>query len=151
MLNQKYFGLPLWVWLVVAGIVLYSYNQSISQSESATKPKAETQVKAEKKEKFADVANSKIKIFNFNTEWCGWSRRFQPEWNKFAETVASDPKFNSRVEAIDVKCDNPEKESMCEAYNVPGYPYVVAEIDGQRIPYDGERTASALLTFVATK
>ncbi len=154
MLNQKYFGLPLWVWLVVAGIVIYSYNQS--QSESKPKASDETKALAEKKEKFADVSNSdtktntKIKIFNFNTEWCGWSRRFQPEWDAFTKAISSDNKLSAKVEALDVKCDNPEKESMCEAYGVPGYPYVIAEVNGKRTPYNGERTAKALLEFVSS-
>ena len=159
MLNQKYFGLPLWVWLVVTGIVLYSYNQSCSKMESKTKSKDETKAKNEKFADIANIANSntnansntKIKIFNFNTAWCGWSRRFQPEWNKFAEAVALDSKLKDKVEVIDVKCDNSDKESMCESYGVPGYPYVVAEINGQRTPYNGERTIQALLAFVSSK
>ncbi len=152
MLNQKYFGLPLWVWLVVASIVIYSYNKS--QSQSKPKASGETKVLAEKKEKFSDVSttnsNTKIKIFNFNTEWCGWSRRFQPEWDAFTKAISSDNKLNDKVEAFDVKCDNPEKESMCEAYGVPGYPYVIAEVNGKRTPYNGERTAKALLEFVSS-
>jgi thiol-disulfide isomerase/thioredoxin len=171
MLNQKYFGLPLWVWLVVGVIVIYSYKQSCSEthgksvsesgskgksvSESETKGRAQTQpqpqpkpnTKDEKKEKFADTSNAKIKIFNFNTEWCGWSKRFQPEWNKFAAAVKSDSRLNNKVEVFDVKCDNSEKESMCEKYNVPGYPYVIAEINGISNPYNGERTAEDLIKF----
>ena len=161
MLNQKYFGLPLWVWLVVGVIVIYSYKQSCSEthrksvSESGSKGKAVSETKAkpntkdEKKEKFADTSDKKIKIFNFNTELCGWSKRFQPEWEKFAEAVKSDSMLNNKVEVFDVKCDNSKNNTMCEEYNVPGYPYVVAEINGTRIPYEeGERTASALITFV---
>jgi thiol-disulfide isomerase/thioredoxin len=148
MLNQKYFSLPLWVWLVVIGIVLYSYCQSITDSKSQVN--STSKPKDEKKEKFADITNSKLKIFNFNTDWCGWSKRFQPDWDKFAEAVKDDPELNNKVDVIDVKCDNEENEEMCEAYNVPGFPYVVAEINGRREPYKGERTAQALLSFVSS-
>ena len=38
--------------------------------------------------------NSRLKIFNFNTEWCGWSKRFQPEWDKFTQAVKANPNLN---------------------------------------------------------
>lgn len=159
MLNQKYFGLPLWVWLVVVGIVIYTYCQSTPQAkaeskplaESKPKPLAESKSKEEKKEKFANISNSKLKIFNFNTEWCGWSKRFQPEWDQFAKTVKLDSELSKKVEVINVRCDDKANEQICEAYNVPGYPYVVVEVNGRREPYNGERTAKALLSFVSSK
>lgn len=142
MLDQKYCGLPLWVWLVVVGIVFFSCYQTMGSVETP-KPKAEI------KEKFAEVSKdkTKIKVFNFNTSWCGWSRRFQPEWEEFNKRVKSDPKL-SHVDAIDVKCDEDKNESMCEKYEVPGYPFVVVEINGKRTQYNGERTADALVKHV---
>ena len=93
--------------------------------------------------------NTKLKIFNFNTDWCGWSKRFQPEWDKFTQAVKADSKLNNKVEVFDVKCDNPANQQMCEEYNVPGYPYVIVEKNGNRSPYNGERTAQALISFVS--
>lgn len=144
MLNQKCFCLPLWVWLVAIGIVVYYYCYS-SKNKLQPKPKA----KEEKKEKFANVNNSRMKMLNFNTKWCGWSVRFQPEWDNFTKAVKDNSELNSRVEVIDVKCDDPANERMCEEYQVPGYPYVIVEKDGNRTPYEGERTAQALLSFVS--
>lgn len=145
MFEEKYFGLPLWVWLVVVGIIVFSCYQTMNAVE-VPKPKAET------KEKFADVSKdkskSKIKVFNFNTAWCGWSRKFQPEWDEFSSRVKSDPKL-AHVEALDVKCDDSANETMCEKYQVPGYPFVVVEIDGKRTQYNGERTADALVQYVS--
>jgi thiol-disulfide isomerase/thioredoxin len=143
MLDQKYWGLPLWVWLVVVGIVFFSYYQTMGSVE-APKPNAEI------KEKFSEVSSedkTKIKVFNFNTSWCGWSRRFQPEWEEFSKRVKSEPKL-SHVDAFDVKCDDDKNESMCEKYEVPGYPFVVVEINGKRTQYNGERTADALVKYV---
>ncbi len=144
MLDQKYWGLPLWVWLVVVGIILFSCYQTKGYMET---PKSES----ETKEKFAEVSQTKdktkIKVFNFNTSWCGWSRRFQPEWDEFSKRVKSDPKL-AHVDAFDIKCDDDKNESMCEKYQVPGYPFVVIEIDGKRTQYNGERTADALVKYV---
>ena len=102
MLNQKCFCLPLWVWLVAIGIAVYYY--CYARPENKPKPVEE------KKEKFANVANTKLKIFNFNTDWCGWSKRFQPEWDKFTQAVKADSKLNNKVEVFDVKCDNPANQ-----------------------------------------
>ena len=144
MLNQNCFCLPLWVWLVAIGIVVYYYCYS-PKNKLQPKPKP----KEEKKEKFANVNNSRVKMLNFNTKWCGWSVRFQPEWDNFTKAVKDNSELNSRVEVIDVKCDDPANKRMCEEYKVPGYPYVIVEKDGNRTPYKGERTAQALLSFVS--
>jgi hypothetical protein len=143
MLNQKCFCLPLWVWLVAIGIVVYYYCYS-------SKNKLQPKPKEEKKEKFANVNNSRVKMLNFNTKWCGWSVIFQPEWDNFTKAVNNNPELKSKIEVIDVKCDDPANKRMCEEYQVPGYPYVIVEKDGNRTPYDGERTAQALLSFVSS-
>lgn len=142
MLNQKYLGLPIWVWLVVTGIVLFSCYQTIG-SIKVTKLKVET------KEKFDKVSKdkTKIKVFNFNTSWCGWSNRFQPEWEEFSKRVKSNPKL-SHVEALDIKCDDDKNKLMCEKYEVPGYPFIIVEINNKRTQYNGERTADALIKHV---
>lgn len=142
MLNQKYWGLPIWVWLVVSSIVLFSCYQTIG-SIKVTKLKVET------KEKFDKVSKdkTKIKVFNFNTSWCGWSKRFQPEWEEFSKRVKSNPKL-SHVEALDIKCDDDKNELMCEKYEVPGYPFIIVEINNKRTQYNGERTADALIKHV---
>ena len=116
-------GLPIWVWLVVGVIIYMTYFQ---------------------KESFANSDN--IKIYNFNTEWCGWSKRFQPEWDEFTKRVNSDRKLN--IEVLDVKCDNKNNESMCEKFEVSGFPSVIAEVNGKRHHYKGSRTAGALMEYI---
>jgi hypothetical protein len=140
MLHQKCFCLPLWVWLVAIGLAVYYYCYA-PKNKLKNKPKDE-----KKKEKFT---NSKVKIYNFNTEWCGWSRRFQPEWEKFTRAVKSNSELDKLVEVINVRCDDSVNEKLCEKYNVPGYPYVVLDDNGEHTPYTGERTAEALLSFVS--
>lgn len=120
---ERILGLPTWVWLVVGVVVYITYF---------------------KKEGFTNSDN--IKIYNFNTEWCGWSKRFQPEWDEFTRRVNADRKLN--VEALDIKCDDSKNESMCEKFEVPGFPSVVAEVNGKRQHYKGPRTADALMEFV---
>jgi hypothetical protein len=133
MLVQKY-----WIWLFIISIIFFSYYQTRDIIE-ISKPKVE---------KFVGVSNNKtkIKIFNFNTSWCGWSKRFQSEWDDFSNRVKTNNAL-SHVDAIDVKCDN-KNELICEEYNVPGYPFIIIENDGKRIQYKGERTADALIKYI---
>ena len=129
-MSCSFLGLPIWAWLFIIVILILSLECN--------------------NENFSDVKDSKkIKVLNFNTHWCGWSRRFQPEWDKFSESVKTNPKL-VHIQAVDVKCDAKDNEMMCEAYQIPGFPYVLVEKDGKKIPYDGERTAEALETFVNT-
>ena len=145
MFDQKYFGLPLWVWIVVIAVISYNVYKSCE-----TKYVVDTEIK----EKFSDAAPKSsdkpiVKIFNFNTEWCGWSKRFQPEWESFMEHVKIPANNLTHVQAFDVKCDKEENKKICEEYKVPGYPYVIVEINGARKSYEGERTKDALVSFVS--
>jgi thiol-disulfide isomerase/thioredoxin len=91
----------------------------------------------------ADI-NNKITIYNFNTAWCGYSVKFQPEWNKFYNSLRT----SDNVEAIDVKCDKPENEALCDKYQVPGYPYIVINNKGKIDPYNGPRESNAIRKFL---
>jgi thiol-disulfide isomerase/thioredoxin len=97
------------------------------------------------------TSDRKIKVYNFNTKWCGWSKKFQPEWNKFEKMINSlDNK--DEYEVKDIKCDNIENDAKLKAltkkYKVEGYPYVVIENNEGQMPYNGERTAEALYNQV---
>lgn len=150
MLNQKYFGLPVWVWIVISIIIAYSVYQSSNKTILKSEDKQENKLEntQEIKEKFA---NNKpiIKIFNFNTTWCGWSLRFQPEWDAFMEYVKNPENNLTHVEAVDIKCDNENNKKKCEEYSVPGFPYVIVEVNGSRSSYKGERTKDSLISFVS--
>lgn len=147
MFDRKYFGLPLWVWIIVIVVIVYNVYKSCENTSS------KTVVNREIKERFSDgepKTSDKpiIKIFNFNTEWCGWSIRFQPEWDAFTLYVEAPSNNLTHVKAYDVKCDNEKNKAMCEEYKVPGYPYVIVEVNGKRRPYEGERTKDALVSYV---
>lgn len=135
-LMQKKGPAPMWVWLVIAiilGVSLYLYL-----SKKTTKPSIPE----------SSLQNKKIKIYNFNTSHCGWSVKFQPEWDKFQQAVNSDPKLSSRMEVIDVKCDS--ENELCNKFNIRGYPHVLADNGDRTTDYEGQRTKEALLQFAST-
>ena len=99
--------------------------------------------------------HEKIKAYNFNTSWCGYSIQFQPEWNKFME------KANElNIEIYDVKCDNNDNESLCKQYGnmvlpgqdeevLRGFPTVVFTVPDKQYPivYNGSRDVNSLVEF----
>lgn len=87
------------------------------------------------------IKPSKVKVMNFNTSWCKYSVMFAPEWAKFQSLVEDKPE----VEVIDVKCDDPKNEQICDNYQVPGFPTVLFEYNNHLEEYSGERSAEAIL------
>ena len=101
------------------------------------------------KDTFSNSANKNsnlIKVYNFNTSWCGYSVRFQPEWEKFQREIESIDNLN--IEAFDIKCDNTNNKQMCDDYEIPGFPSVIIEKDGEKINYNGPRTATAIIEAI---
>lgn len=93
----------------------------------------------------SNVASSEpqnnIKIMNFNTEWCGYSKQFQPMWDEFSKEANQ----MQGVEAVDVKCDVDENKQMCKDYDIPGFPSVIFEKNGEKIEYNGLRSRDGLM------
>jgi thiol-disulfide isomerase/thioredoxin len=129
MLSQIYFGVPLWVWLIISLIIIVGYNNCSNLTKT---------------EKFSNITPPNVTITNFNTEWCGWSKRFQPEWEEFSKSNELKQKTNITVR--DIKCDDPNNDIICN--NITGFPTVVVKIDGKRTLYDGGRTSNDLIEFI---
>jgi thiol-disulfide isomerase/thioredoxin len=85
---------------------------------------------------------SETTIYNFNTSWCGYSVRFQPTWDEFTESNK-----NNNIKIVDVKCDKPENEDLCNRYPVEGFPTVLKVSGKTVIPFEGPRTVEALQNF----
>lgn len=139
MWDVKIFNMSVITWvLIVIAIIYFIFFYTVESSKDVA-------VEEIKSEKFTDV-NSKIKVFNFNTEWCGYSKRFQPEWDKFQAKVNSD--MESVAIAVDIKCDQKENEPLCAQYKIEGFPTVIYEKNGAKHLYDGERTVYSLTSYL---
>ena len=102
------------------------------------------------KEGFTNSENEKsnlIKVYNFNTSWCGYSVRFQPEWDKFQKEVNTRDNLLN-IHAYDIKCDNSDNKQMCDDYNVPGFPTIIIEKDNKKINYNGPRNTEAIIETI---
>lgn len=132
MFGEKYFNVPLWGWIVGAVVLLVIYNMYFVKKTESFAQSDKNQIKGKD-----------ITIYNYNTEWCGWSKKFQPEWNKFEQMSNT-----LNVKAVDVKCDKPENESMCSEAGIEGFPTVKIDVDGKVVDYHGERSAEAIAHVV---
>ena len=91
-----------------------------------------------------DTIHDNILVYNFNTEWCGYSRKFQPIWEDFSNNV----KDNMNIQAIDVKCDNDQNKDLCNKYKIQGYPTVIIVKNNQPHEYSGNRTVDDLISTI---
>ena len=117
------------VLIVVAGL-LFIYYVFFAKKESPSKEK---------------MSNNFIEIINYNTEWCGYSKRFQPIWDEFAREMAIK---NPSVKVTDMKCDNPNNKEKCTIPEVEGYPTVVLHKGDTKIVFNDNRSKESLLKFV---
>ena len=86
-----------------------------------------------------------IEIILYYAMWCGYSRQFLPEWEKF-EKYAKDNLPTIKVTRM--RCEGGD-EATCTQKGVEGYPTVILYLgNGQEIPFNGNRTSKDIIDFV---
>jgi thiol-disulfide isomerase/thioredoxin len=94
-----------------------------------------------------DVPVGHANLYFFYTDWCGFSQKVMPEWERLEEALAKTPVFGStRVKAIRVNAETDRKTATL--YEVEGYPNIKLETSSLLTDYEGKRTAAALLEFL---
>jgi thiol-disulfide isomerase/thioredoxin len=153
-LQDKYYGLSILSWLIILILIVLFYftlssnessNESTNSASNSASNSAPNSAPKNMKENFGE--NNKIKVYNFNTSWCGYSVRFQPEWDAFEKEVKAKNNL-SNVEAHDIKCDDPRFEQMCKNYEVPGFPTIIIQKGNDKKVYKGPRNAQSIIETV---
>lgn len=97
--------------------------------------------------KSVEVRNTPT-IVLYYAMWCGYSKMFLPEWEKF-EKYARDNLPNLTVKSV--RCEGGD-EATCTQKGVQGYPTVILYKDGltesSGITFDADRTHDKLVEFV---
>ena len=84
-------GLPLWVWFVIFGMIMYNCYIISSTPEH--------------------FDNTKSQVVLFKAEWCGHCKRFKPEWDQLNDnqTLKNKVKFLVAVnKPFSYNCQTPE-------------------------------------------
>ncbi|VVU94901.1 Thioredoxin [seawater metagenome] len=137
--NKKY----IFIGLAILLLVLFLFNQKPVVPEKQCC--GSTTTTNNLKTMYAPESTGKTKapaIMNFNTDWCGYSRQFQPVWNKFSSNMA-----NKKIQVKNIKCDKKENEGICKKFNVQGYPTVMMVSNNNTFEFNGNRTVEDLEKF----
>ncbi len=118
------------VLIVVAGL-LFIYYVFFAKKDSHPKEKMEGQ--------------PAIEIVNYNTDWCGYSKRFEPIWLDFGNDMATK---HPEIKVTNMKCDNPTNKEKCAIPEVEGFPTVVLHKGNTKIVFNDNRTKENLLKFI---
>ena len=145
--EDKFYGLSIRSWIILTVLVVMFYLFAFTNEVKSSPIPVEEKLSKEKFSNSEKKNSSLIKVLNFNTSWCGYSVRFQPEWEKFQKEVKARNDL-SNVRAYDIKCDNADNKQMCVEYEVPGFPTIIIEKDGKKTDYSGARTTEALIETV---
>lgn len=93
------------------------------------------------------VEPNTARLYFFYTEWCGWSKKARPEWEKLTETVSKTPYFGTtKVELVPVDAEQDRK--LADEYEVEGYPTVILERKDGLSHFDKRVTYEGLLHFL---
>jgi thiol-disulfide isomerase/thioredoxin len=89
----------------------------------------------------------KANIYFFYTDWCGFSQKAMPEWEKLEEKLKATPYFgNTEVKAIRVDAESDRATTLL--YEVHAFPTIKLETSSILRDYEGKRTADSLMQFL---
>ncbi len=94
-----------------------------------------------------EVPKGEANLYFFYTDWCGWSKKAMPEWEKLEAALQKSSTFGTTVvKPVRVNADKDQKTT--ELYEVEGYPTIKLETSSRLYDYSGPRTAEGLLHFL---
>jgi thiol-disulfide isomerase/thioredoxin len=94
-----------------------------------------------------DVPVGSANLYFFYTDWCGFSQKAMPEWEKLEDVLSKASIFGTtRVKPVRVDAEEDRKTALL--YEVHGYPTIMLETSSVLSVYEGKRTSEALLQFL---
>ena len=94
-----------------------------------------------------DVPVGSATLYFFYTNWCGYSKKAMPEWEKLEAKLKESPVFGTtRVKAVRVDAD--QDRATTSLYGVEGYPTIKLETSSILTDYSGKRTSGEILSFL---
>jgi thiol-disulfide isomerase/thioredoxin len=88
-------------------------------------------------------------LYFFYTDWCGFSQKAMPEWEKVEAVLKETPVFGkTKVTAVRVNGDEDRKTTAL--YEVDGFPMIKLETSSLLAEFDGPRTVDGIVKFLRT-
>lgn len=94
-----------------------------------------------------EIAPNEARIYFFYTNWCGFSKKAMPEWEKFEAKLKS-ASYYGKTHITPVRVDAEIDKETADTYEVNAYPTVILETRDGLIPYEKRVTTQGLLDFL---
>ena len=88
-------------------------------------------------------SNNQITVINYNTTWCGYSKKLEPIWNEITMKYSNVPSIN----ILNKKCDMEGKQE-CLENQIVAYPTIILKTNGKSYEYNGQRTVEDISNFI---
>lgn len=84
-------------------------------------------------------------IILYYASWCGYSRIFLPEWEKFEQWIKDNA---PHIKISSIRCESGNEET-CFQKGITGYPTVILyPVNGSEVTFNKERTSNNLVAFI---
>ena len=90
----------------------------------------------------------------FHVDWCGFCKKAKPEWEKLYQESSNGllSVGGKNVKLVSINCEEGESnKKKAKEYGVQGYPTIILNKNGNKIPFEGERTKSGIQEFLQKK
>lgn len=94
-----------------------------------------------------EVPKGEATLYFFYTDWCGWSQKAMPEWEKLESTIRSTPVFGTTTVKL-VRVNAEEDRTTADLYEVEAYPSIKLETSDSLQSFDKIPTQEGLLQFL---
>lgn len=86
----------------------------------------------------------------FKAEWCGYCKKFKPDWAKLKREVEKDEHLGKRVRFREFDADRQEDKEYLAKYSVKSFPTLVfKDKNGNITKYESdERSVEKLVNFI---
>lgn len=94
-----------------------------------------------------DVRENEATLYFFYTNWCGWSKKAMPEWQKLEARLRENPVFGT-TKVIPERVDAEEDTKRATLYEIEGYPTILLETRQGITRYTKLPTVTGLVEFL---
>lgn len=94
-----------------------------------------------------EVKPNEARLTFFYTNWCGFSKKAMPEWEKLEKKLQETNTFGkTHVTAVRVDCE--QDATTCNLYDIQGYPTAKLETQDGLTEFKGAMKYEKLLQFL---
>ena len=94
-----------------------------------------------------EVPVGEARLYFFYTEWCGWSQKAMPEWEKLEQDLKQVSRFG-KTHVTPVRVNAEEDRETAMLYEIEAFPTIVLETSDGLYSYDKVPKAEGLLAFL---